>query len=454
MRILKFTDELSYQNILYIIDSASINVNTPINRLSLSPKDSRQGFSWEPQSVGFFLVPGKYYMDIEIHQDSEIHLNNTTVRAIQVPFVVGGHGVTIEGAWWRTESMRFYIPPGEYALIFETGYAPGTKPQLAEAARNLASQEILDTPEVREIMRKQHEAAKLSAPAGEWYQVSLGPPDYDERLQRWIDENEARLINLTGGHLYENDGLSMWCRFWFKPQTNAEPKILKQDSLLQPSYPLKLSNNNLQDFEETIPDYQITNIENTLEPAKIDFRIIASLYISTSYNSFSVYDPTIIEEFGNDMTNTTLQQGFAWRDNNVDFYAIRNDESNADEYDECGFDMEVIVAENFQLSTEAIRAIQVPFKVIGSEGIGICEFECDAMVHIPPNEYALIFEQGWRYHPCTSGDISWLYKRWGRLWFIPDAHAEPKVLLQDKELNPREPLFMESKPLNDPSTKN
>ncbi len=223
---------------------------------------------------------------------------------------------------------------------------------------------------------------------------------------------------------------------------------------MQPSYPLKLNNNNLQDFEETIPDSQITNIENTLESAKIDSRIIASLYISTPYNSFSVYDPTIIEEFGNDMTNTTLQQGFAWRDNNVDFYAIRNDESNADEYDEYGFDMEVIVAENFQLSAEAIRAIQVPFKVIGSEGIGICEFECDAMVHIPPNEYALIFEQGWRYHPCTSGDISWLYKRWGRLWFIPDARAEPKVLLQDKELNPREPLFMESKPLNDPSAKN
>jgi hypothetical protein len=92
------------------------NLQKPFNEWT--SEHSRQGFSWRPLSVSFAMLIDSGNMHIDIVSNTIVEIAEDTVRAIQVPFDVQDSGV-IEIAT-ITESMRVELPPGKYALIFET----------------------------------------------------------------------------------------------------------------------------------------------------------------------------------------------------------------------------------------------------------------------------------------------------------------------------------------------
>jgi Competence protein J (ComJ) len=192
---------------------------------------------------------------------------------------------------------------------------------------------------------------------------------------------------------------------------------------------------------------------------------IAPFPLDLLYKSFYLYDPEIIELDGNDIgTDVTDRQGFAWKPGHVDFYTLREDNfSSNQDYSEYGIDIEVFLNEPLQLSPDAVRTIQVPFSVTSNNGIIIGsglyvgDPDSDNSIEIPPGNYAVTFEQGWKYNPQplinpSNGETEgqFLYSLWGRLWFNTEENTEAKILAQDPrdtELNPRYPLQMDGKPL-------
>lgn len=79
-----------------------------------------QGFAWRPGSVSFGTLVDSYPLYVEVQQATGVELRPETVRAIVVPFFVSpaGHvGLSDMG-----NDVSTAIPPGPYALVFETGY--------------------------------------------------------------------------------------------------------------------------------------------------------------------------------------------------------------------------------------------------------------------------------------------------------------------------------------------
>lgn len=192
---------------------------------------------------------------------------------------------------------------------------------------------------------------------------------------------------------------------------------------------------------------------------------IASFPLDLLYRAFYLYDPEIIELDGDDIgTDVTDRQGFAWKPGYIDFYTLRADNfGDYDDYSEFGINIEVFLNEPLQLSPDAVRAIQVPFSVTSNNGIIIGsglyvgDPDSDNSIEIPSENYALTFEQGWKYEPqpiekdpVTGQDMpQTLYVLWGRLWFNLEENVEAKILVQDPrdtELNPIYPLQLNGKP--------
>lgn len=167
---------------------------------------------------------------------------------------------------------------------------------------------------------------------------------------------------------------------------------------------------------------------------------------------------------GNEFTLEYIHQGFSWRCGNVDLYTLGD----------YSMDVEVFLNDPLQLSVEAVRAIQVPFTVSGSQGVGLSCLSVSNVsgslstgepghgslpcyLPIPAGEYSLTFEQGvmpgWRFdgYYLENDDENSVDAMWGRLWFNLEANAEAKILvrrnLDDWEFNPGYPLRLDAKPL-------
>jgi hypothetical protein len=233
---------MEYLNLLYVIDTASLD-KLPIWPTENTHKD--QGFIWQPGSVGFFVdsEPPSYHLECWV--EDEVRLDKTTMRAIQVPFTVGNEGITLK-TYWRKEDkpLWFHVPPGDYALVFEMGNLLVGEPRLSGVVSQAFHKDYYNDPEVQEFNHQQHKIA-LATEQG-WHQVPL-IPDYDERLQCWLNDQQAQVFKLTGGDAY-NRVYKPRIRLWFKQQTNAEAKILVQDSTLNPPERLDLWGHNVQSY--------------------------------------------------------------------------------------------------------------------------------------------------------------------------------------------------------------
>lgn len=177
--------------------------------------------------------------------------------------------------------------------------------------------------------------------------------------------------------------------------------------------------------------------------------------------TFSIYDPSVVGLYTSMIA--TLPQGFAWRMGHVAFETVMGDNFDpADEYtgdydEPISIALEVLLNEPIQLAVDCVRAIQVPFSVLGDNGIYIYNHVDEPISFaVPKGDYALVFEQYWKYVPKTQktssdkGELINLYFLCGRLWFNFEKNAEAKILLQDprdKGLDPRYPLSMDGVPL-------
>ena len=86
-----------------------------------------QGFVWQPGSIGFGLLHDLGDHFIEIHLNYSFQVQPETVRAISLPFTVPPTG-EIE-VTDNIHVQKVAVPSGEYALLFEIGYAHGIVPE-------------------------------------------------------------------------------------------------------------------------------------------------------------------------------------------------------------------------------------------------------------------------------------------------------------------------------------
>src|SRR5215213_1919714 len=82
---------------------------------------------------------------------------------------------------------------------------------------------------------------------------------------------------------------------------------------------------------------------------------------SINYHQLVVYDEGTVPVPDNDWTMRHIEQGFSWRPGCVTFETLE---------DVGALKVEVLLAEDFEVSSEATRAIVVPFGVSAAWGCG------------------------------------------------------------------------------------
>lgn len=188
---------------------------------------------------------------------------------------------------------------------------------------------------------------------------------------------------------------------------------------------------------------------------------ILSYFSFVDYGTVYVFDPAYYVEGERpcDFQDIHMEQGFfAWPGMFV-FFLLTS---------ESVIHIDVYLDEPVQLSNDTIRAIQVPFKVIGDEGIVVEPLMGESRFFaLPKGDYALVFEQRYMYKwteadmALDSTDPEWLEDRgtWdveipagqpvdfrlcpmimGRIWLNPATNVEAKILVQDTAANSNFPL--------------
>ncbi|ANE45702.1 competence protein [Paenibacillus swuensis] len=75
-----------------------------------------QGFTWREGSVSFGTLADRT-SEVEVAMGESVSVGEDAVRAIVVPFAVGGEGITISSILSAAYDME--VPQGSYALLFE-----------------------------------------------------------------------------------------------------------------------------------------------------------------------------------------------------------------------------------------------------------------------------------------------------------------------------------------------
>lgn len=178
---------------------------------------------------------------------------------------------------------------------------------------------------------------------------------------------------------------------------------------------------------------------------------IDSISCQVLYFNFDLFDQEFLDcdHVRNIITSQPLQ-GFVWRRGHVKFYTVTtfNVDIYDDSYDMYKISVDILLDEPVSLDKSAVRVIQVPFSVTGNDGIRITSDDDSGArpprkVAIPAGDYALVFEQGWKYNPqpiekdpiTGEEEEQTLYTLWGRLWFTTEKNAEAKILLKDPRDN-------------------
>jgi len=148
-----------------------------------------------------------------------------------------------------------------------------------------------------------------------------------------------------------------------------------------------------------------------------------SIYVS--YSQLSIFQADLENPF-NDWSADHVLQGFTWRSQSVSFRTL----------DEVG-DLRVTVEirEDFEkINEKTIRAIRVPFNVIGITEIA--SISDGFQVHIPNGDYSLYFETG----QGTNG-------MWALITFVKEHNPEAKILICDDQLKPGQKLLLAANPV-------
>ncbi|UFP95893.1 competence protein ComJ [Gloeobacter morelensis] len=91
-------------------------------------KHIEQGFSWRPGSVSFETLSDIGLLAVEVRVEPTFEIAPSAMRAIQVPFAVPEGESIFVGALIDEEDHRFAVPPGEYALVYQTGLVEAQPP--------------------------------------------------------------------------------------------------------------------------------------------------------------------------------------------------------------------------------------------------------------------------------------------------------------------------------------
>jgi hypothetical protein len=170
--ISSFEFSFSYFRVM-IVDAENVE---SASTLKFTEQHYRQGFAWSPYEIDYMIDCSEdleaYSGSFEIHLSEVIDILPSTTRAILLPFTVGSKGIILSDP--VGSSLKFSIPVGDYALVFEF------KP--------------------RDDLEYINSAA------------------YEEDVSSGL--------------------VQIWGRFTFVPQQNVEPAILKADEFIDATYPL------------------------------------------------------------------------------------------------------------------------------------------------------------------------------------------------------------------------
>jgi hypothetical protein len=105
--------------------------------------------------------------------------------------------------------------------------------------------------------------------------------------------------------------------------------------------------------------------------------------LNVSYSQVAVFDSAVAQPFSM-WTEQHVHQGFAWRDGTVSFRTIASDGRHL---------VDVVVSSgDVELSPDAPRIIQTPFRVPMSGAVEIASIADTVPVELPSGLYALRFE--------------------------------------------------------------
>jgi hypothetical protein len=181
-------------------------------------------------------------------------------------------------------------------------------------------------------------------------------------------------------------------------------------------------------------------------------RNIASFDLAATHSQILVYDSDFADSNSGAriiFTHQHIEQGFCWYPGYVDFFTIGH---------AADLQVEIWIDDEINLSSEAIRAIYVPFFVRESNTV-ILEGVVGGTkkVKIPKGKYGLVYEIGFWDQERFNNDPEYaeesyaevvkfgLLPRWCRLIFIPrKSTVKPKILRADPGLSPSYPLLMQA----------
>ncbi|WP_287127837.1 competence protein ComJ [Candidatus Cyanaurora vandensis] len=166
---------------------------------------------------------------------------------------------------------------------------------------------------------------------------------------------------------------------------------------------------------------------------------------STKFSLAPCYGLVHVEEPGEvgtcftDWTDHDIDQSFAWAPDGVSFCLLT---------DHSDLDVEVVIADSFTPLPEAVRIVQVPFEVVGPEGIWVSDLFGEGAVSVAPGQYALYFETGYT-EPYDPDNLPIIIDTWCRLTFIASSDSQARILRADPPITV--PLMLRAERVKDRS---
>jgi hypothetical protein len=119
--------------------------------------------------------------------------------------------------------------------------------------------------------------------------------------------------------------------------------------------------------------------------------------LNVSYSQVAVFDSSLSQPF-NFWTDKHVAQGFAWRPGSVSFCTLAEAGPHSVEV--------LVTSAEVEVSSDAIRVIQVPFEVPATGAIEVASIADSVPLSIPSQMYALRFEC---LRPNSESDIKFVF---------------------------------------------
>ncbi len=147
--------------------------------------------------------------------------------------------------------------------------------------------------------------------------------------------------------------------------------------------------------------------------------------VDVSYSQIALFDGRQQSPF-NDWSDRHILQGFSWREGSSSFKTLIESGPMA---------VEIATFGRVALADGSTRAISVPFRCDEGARIEVATITESHPIDLAPGQYQLVFETGVSSEGC-----------WSRFAFIRDGDMQPRLLVEDRELDPTYPLLMDAEP--------